>query len=149
MFIFIFSKSFRSSKNKRKHERKLYSLKEGNKYEDLALIRSLHQLITKTYLLINNNNNINKLLLILMELNEEHKAKQLQQIFKQLLNQINEYQNIIWMISIDGSESESRSDNDTTQQYGPNMTTNSIINATKQQQQNNTIITTTMNLLGN
>lgn len=35
--IFLFRKSYRSSKSKRKQERKLYSLKEGSQYEDIAI----------------------------------------------------------------------------------------------------------------
>lgn len=44
-----FRRSYRSSKNKRKHERKLLSLKEGSPYEDLALVRALHELFSKLY----------------------------------------------------------------------------------------------------
>lgn len=42
-------RTYRSSKNRRKHERKLQSIKEGSVYEDLALIRMLHQLATQAY----------------------------------------------------------------------------------------------------
>lgn len=42
-------RTYRSSKNRRKHERKLQSIKEGSVYEDLALIRTLHQLATQAY----------------------------------------------------------------------------------------------------
>ncbi|ODM91991.1 Elongator complex protein 1 [Orchesella cincta] len=43
----ISGKSYRSGKNKRKLERKLYSLKEGSKYEDLALIVHLWMVVDK------------------------------------------------------------------------------------------------------
>ncbi|XP_028167442.1 elongator complex protein 1 [Ostrinia furnacalis] len=43
------SRSFRSSKNRRKHERKLASLKEGSQYEDVALIMALHTVVTSTF----------------------------------------------------------------------------------------------------
>lgn len=43
------SKTFKSSKNRRKHEKKLLNLKEGNKYEDIALIDSLHKLVLKLF----------------------------------------------------------------------------------------------------
>lgn len=43
------SKSFRSSKNRRKHERKLLNLKEGNVFEDIALIDALHTIVLKLY----------------------------------------------------------------------------------------------------
>lgn len=42
-------KSFRSSKNRRKHERKLLNLKEGNVFEDIALIDALHLVVIKLY----------------------------------------------------------------------------------------------------
>lgn len=42
-------KSFRSSKNRRKHERKLLNLKEGNAFEDIALIDALYTLVIKLY----------------------------------------------------------------------------------------------------
>lgn len=41
-------KTCSSSKNRRKHERKLFSLKEGNKYEEIALITALYIMITNT-----------------------------------------------------------------------------------------------------
>ncbi|CAH0588039.1 unnamed protein product [Chrysodeixis includens] len=43
------SRTFRSSKNRRKHERKVASLKEGSQYEDVALVMALHNLVTATY----------------------------------------------------------------------------------------------------
>lgn len=43
----LLSKTFRSSKNRRKHERKLLSLKPGNPFEDIALIDALHNQVTK------------------------------------------------------------------------------------------------------
>ncbi|XP_011876927.1 PREDICTED: putative elongator complex protein 1 [Vollenhovia emeryi] len=39
------SKSYRSSKNRRKQERKLFSLKEGSMFEDISLIHALYQLV--------------------------------------------------------------------------------------------------------
>lgn len=48
-FIVSFSKTRKSSKSKRKQERKLMSLKEGGVYEDLGLMRVLHEIITNTY----------------------------------------------------------------------------------------------------
>ncbi|XP_039439416.1 elongator complex protein 1 [Culex pipiens pallens] len=40
-------KSHRSSKNRRKHERKLLSLKQGNPFEDIALVDALHALVLR------------------------------------------------------------------------------------------------------
>ncbi|XP_013183864.1 elongator complex protein 1 isoform X2 [Amyelois transitella] len=43
------TRSFQSSKNRRKHERKVASLKEGSQYEDVALVMALHSLVTSSY----------------------------------------------------------------------------------------------------
>lgn len=43
------SKTFKSSKSKRKHKRKLFSLKEGNPFEDVALIDALYNLVSKCF----------------------------------------------------------------------------------------------------
>jgi hypothetical protein len=43
------SRTYRSSKNRRKHERKMCSIKEGSLYEDLGLVRALHQIVLQTY----------------------------------------------------------------------------------------------------
>lgn len=42
-------RSHRSSKNRRKHERKLMSLKEGNPFEDIALVDAIYNLMHKIY----------------------------------------------------------------------------------------------------
>lgn len=42
-------RTYKSSKNRRKQERKLNSIKEGSIYEDLALLTALHDIVTKTY----------------------------------------------------------------------------------------------------
>lgn len=59
-------KTFRSSKNRRKHERKLLSLKEGNPFEDIALIDALYVLIHK---ILEQQNNVRDICLALIELN--------------------------------------------------------------------------------
>ena len=51
------SKSSKSSKNRRKHEKKKYSTKEGSAFEDIALVASLHELITKAYSMTGNKQN--------------------------------------------------------------------------------------------
>ncbi|XP_011692610.1 PREDICTED: putative elongator complex protein 1 isoform X1 [Wasmannia auropunctata] len=43
------SKSYRSSKNRRKQARKLLSLKEGSTFEDISLIHALYQIISNAY----------------------------------------------------------------------------------------------------
>lgn len=43
------AKTHRSSKNRRKHERKLLNLKEGNPFEDIALIDALYNLALSAF----------------------------------------------------------------------------------------------------
>lgn len=43
------AKTHRSSKNRRKHERKLLNLKEGNAFEDIALIDALYNLAVNAF----------------------------------------------------------------------------------------------------
>jgi len=45
----FFSKSYRSSKNRRKQARKLLNLKHGSMFEDLGLIHALYQIINNAY----------------------------------------------------------------------------------------------------
>lgn len=45
----VSGRSYRSSKNRRKQERKLFSLKEGGMFEDLGLIYALYQIISNVY----------------------------------------------------------------------------------------------------
>jgi elongator complex protein 1 len=71
------SKTFRSSKAKRKYERKLTNLKEGNKFEDIALIDSLWKFVQK----INSGeyqNSIRELIKNGVEMGLDEKAKELQ-----------------------------------------------------------------------
>lgn len=68
-------KSFRSSKNRRKHERKLLNLKEGNVFEDIALIDSLHGLVLKVY---NQQESIREILQAAIALNSNSLGRKLQ-----------------------------------------------------------------------
>lgn len=68
-------KTFRSSKNRRKHERKLLSLKEGNPFEDIALIDALYVLIHK---ILEQQNNVRDICLAMIELNLIEGGVQLQ-----------------------------------------------------------------------
>lgn len=70
-------KTFRSSKNRRKHERKLLNLKEGNKFEDIALIHSLYTLTTKSYS-VELQKRMQDVLLAAVQLSLESSAAQLQ-----------------------------------------------------------------------
>lgn len=71
------AKTFKSSKTRRKHERKLMNLKQGNRFEDIALVDSLWKLVHKI-LSNENQNTIKELLLAGFELKLDDDAKSLQ-----------------------------------------------------------------------
>uniref|UniRef100_A0A0C9R4C0 Elongator complex protein 1 n=2 Tax=Fopius arisanus TaxID=64838 RepID=A0A0C9R4C0_9HYME len=58
-------RSYRSSKNRRKQEKKVLSIKEGSVYEDLALVRALHTIISTAYSQRKEVVNVNRALLSL------------------------------------------------------------------------------------
>lgn len=71
------AKTFKSSKTRRKHERKLMNLKEGNKFEDIALVDSIWKLVQKI-ISSENQNVIKDLLQNAVELMIDDEAKVLQ-----------------------------------------------------------------------
>lgn len=73
----ITSKTFRSSKAKRKYERKLTNLKEGNKFEDIALIDSLWKFVQKANS-FEYQNGMREMIKNGVEMGLDEKAKELQ-----------------------------------------------------------------------
>ncbi len=49
MAFFRNTQRSKSSKNRRKQEKKKYSTREGGNFEDLGLIAALHEVISATY----------------------------------------------------------------------------------------------------
>ncbi|XP_046966489.1 putative elongator complex protein 1 [Vanessa cardui] len=86
-------KSFRSSKNRRKHERKVASLKEGSQYEDTALVLALHSLITSTYELRPHVKEVN---IALSCFNKDDEASILQSSLEKLLKEMKDSLKQIW-----------------------------------------------------
>ncbi|CAH2049362.1 unnamed protein product, partial [Iphiclides podalirius] len=86
-------RSYRSSKNRRKHQRKVASLKEGSQYEDVALIMTLHNLVTSSFNLRLQVKNIN---IVLKYLNKDKIANQLQKNLENLLNFMKDSFKEIW-----------------------------------------------------
>lgn len=87
-------KSTYSSKNRRKNERRLLSLKEGNPFEDIALIDALYGLVHRSF---EQQQQVQQLLkaLIILELDDE--GVQLQRVYGDLLTSIRDSLNIIWI----------------------------------------------------
>lgn len=93
------SRTFKSSKNKRKHERKLQNLKIGNKFEDVALVDSLWKLVHK---IISNEKQtgIKELLKNAIELGIDDEARNLQRSFKNLLLVLKNSMDEIWLAAM-------------------------------------------------
>ncbi|XP_039758294.1 putative elongator complex protein 1 [Pararge aegeria] len=86
-------RSYRSSKNRRKHERKVASLKEGSQYEDTALIMVLHNLVTSTFELRIQVKEIN---IVLSCLGKDLEAITLQTSLEKTLKEMKESFKEIW-----------------------------------------------------
>ncbi|XP_055852924.1 elongator complex protein 1 [Episyrphus balteatus] len=87
-------KTFRSSKNRRKHERKLLSLKEGNPFEDIALIDALHNHIIKVY---EQQAHVRDTCKALLEVFEDDHARQIQSQYRALLILLKDSFDEIWI----------------------------------------------------
>lgn len=86
-------RSYRSSKNRRKQERKLLSMKEGSMFEDLGIMRALHEIITKTY---QQKDEVNLLTQMLLHFNCDEVAEELQDSMKKFLAIIESSKSKIW-----------------------------------------------------
>lgn len=87
-------KSFRSSKSKRKHERKLMSLKEGNPFEDIALIDAIYNFVHKIFA---QQPQIHQLLQSLVDLELDATGIEVQMAFDELLETINKSLDSVWL----------------------------------------------------
>ncbi|CAH2087106.1 unnamed protein product [Euphydryas editha] len=86
-------RSYRSSKNRRKHERKVASLKEGSQYEDTALVLALHSIVTSTFELRLHVKDIN---IALSCLSRDDEALILQSSLERLLKEMKDSLKCIW-----------------------------------------------------
>ncbi|PNF34889.1 hypothetical protein B7P43_G01410 [Cryptotermes secundus] len=109
-------RSSRSSKNRRKLQRKMLSLKEGSVYEELALIRALHQLITATN---NATEEVESLCRVLLKFDKDKEATSLQKLLSDLMQDMDNAKNEIWTTDLLQQPQMS---------YGSDATVNSIIN---------------------
>ena len=92
----IYRKTFKSSKIRRKNERKLHNLKEGNKFEDLALIDSIFKLIQKI-LALDHQQYIREMLKNSIELKVDEAGRDLQRSYKSLLLLVKTSLDKIWI----------------------------------------------------
>lgn len=100
------SKTFRSSKNRRKHERKLLSLKPGNPFEDIALIDALHIHVTKLAQ-PQQQQQVRDTCKALLQLHtEDAQAASLQRIYARLLDEVQSALDEIWIPELMGGTAQ-------------------------------------------
>ncbi|XP_043371415.1 elongator complex protein 1 isoform X2 [Dermochelys coriacea] len=114
--------SARSSKNRRKAERKWHSLKEGSPLEDLALLEALGENIRTTE---NMKGDVHSLLKGLVLFGYDELARELQQALEEALQLIERSLPEIWTTDLQ--------QNPANPVLGPNSTANSIMAAYQQQ----------------
>lgn len=109
-------KTYRSTKNKRKIERKKYSTKEGSPYEDLGLVAALHEIYTAADAMVAG---ITTLCTMLVTFKFDHEASRLQRSVAYLLSKMEEKKNEIWPPDSPASDNI---------EFGPDMTTDGALN---------------------
>ncbi|KAM5300353.1 elongator complex protein 1 isoform 2-T2 [Ctenodactylus gundi] len=114
--------SARSSKNRRKAERKKHSLKEGSPLEDLALLEALNEVVQSTEKL---KDEIHRILKVLFLFEFEEQGRELQKAFECALQLMERSVPEIWTFTYQ--------QNSATPVLGPNSTANSIMASYQQQ----------------
>ncbi|KAM3939198.1 elongator complex protein 1 [Leptodactylus fuscus] len=114
--------SSRSSKNRRKAERKKYSLKEGSPLEDLALLEALGEIVRTVD---NVRSEVKNLLKVLVLFLYDTDARELQQTYQELLQLVETSIPDIWNPCAQPSAA--------TPVLGPHSTANSIMSSYQQQ----------------
>lgn len=87
-------RTFRSGKSKRRHERKLLSLKEGNPFEDIALIDAIYNHVQQIY---GQQSQIGEVLKCLVDLELDSCAREIQKKFSELLDDIQGNLDKVWL----------------------------------------------------
>ena len=120
-------KSRKSSKNRRKHERKMYSTKAGSAYEDIGLIAALHAVILRLYETAPEVGRLTRALAVNNLCAET--AKQLQSEMDRALGLVQAREPRIWI----GASVQPTQESDNV--FGPDATTADIIQKSKQAQE--------------
>nr|XP_034181462.1 putative elongator complex protein 1 [Osmia lignaria] len=92
-FSTLSGRSYRSSKNRRKQERKFLNLKEGSTFEDLALIQALYQIVSNTY---KERDELYDLIQMLLYFDDDEYAEKVQNCMEQFLVAIDKSKSEIW-----------------------------------------------------
>lgn len=88
------TRSQRSGKSKRKHERKLMSLKEGNPFEDIALIDAIYTLVHRIF---DQQQQMHELLKSLVDLELDVVGIKVQKRFNELLADVRRTLDMVWL----------------------------------------------------
>ncbi len=88
------AKTHKSSKNRRKHQRKLLNLKEGNAFEDIALIDALYNLAVRTF---EQQKSIRIVCRTLVDQGMDEQGIELQRVFGKALTVIRNSLDEIWI----------------------------------------------------
>lgn len=116
----VSGRTYRSTKNKRKLERKKHSTKEGSAFEDLGLVTALHEIIGQTDKM---TAQITSLSTILATFNMDDKASHLQSSFVKLLSLQTKHEKEIWPAHVVSEENDV--------EFGPQLTTEGAVNLLK------------------
>ncbi|CAL4166380.1 unnamed protein product [Meganyctiphanes norvegica] len=111
------TRTYRSSKNRRKLERKKYSTKEGSAFEDLGLMAALHELMTSADQM---TVPVSQLMTALLTFGYDAKATQLQSSLSDILTLMDHKKQEIWP----GSETTEEDQQD---EFGPQCTTEGAV----------------------
>lgn len=115
-----------SSRNRRKHEKKKYSTKEGSTYEDLGLIAAQYDLIKKVFKSCSEVGQLNR---ALCKSGSTGQARIIQRTLNGLIKDIKENETKIWSPSWFGSSTSADSDGN---KFGPQATTADIVDRSNQ-----------------
>ena len=105
----------KSSKTRRKKDRKLFSTKEGSAYEDIGLMAAIHELISGIPVL---RDEVGQVLRALVELEEEAGLSALQTSMEELIERIEAVSPVVWCEV--GQEQE-------LERFGPEHTVEDIV----------------------
>ncbi|KAK4012972.1 hypothetical protein OUZ56_025220 [Daphnia magna] len=120
-------RTFRSSKNRRKQERKKLRLKEGSPFEDMAIINELHVLYSSISTVLQDVGRLLRGELIISK--DWSRAKCLQNKTESLLRLMEEKKKDIWNFSLNQKNQESDKN------FGPSATTEMIISQVNQEKE--------------
>jgi len=108
----------KSSKNRRKADRKLYSMREGSTYEDLGLMAEIHNILSG---ITETRTEVAELIRALVDVGNEERATDIQILMEKFLTEAEEAIPKVWTAGIMGSGGE------TGERFGPDATVEDIV----------------------